>query len=779
MLNLISKRVKLQPKSTLKAITTICILKKEPIMKRILLGACIICTFFSQAAIALSPPEKSPAQQHIEKIMANTDFGALLTGGQPPTQNWLAHGRTYDEQRYSPLDDINTHTVKNLGLAWHLELGSNRGLEASPIVVDGVMFFSGPWGQVFAVDARTGKKLWHNDLQVDKRRGLYACCDVVNRGVAAWEGKIFVGTTDGRLVALNAATGEIIWDRLTIDLNRPYAISGAPRIVKGKVIIGNGGAEYGVRGYVSAYDANSGEMVWRFYTVPGNPANGFESDTMEMAAKTWGGGPWWEVGGGGTVWDSMAYDAELDLFYIGVGNGSPWNNYIRSPAGGGNLFLSSIVALKPDTGEYVWHYQTTPGEGWDYTATQHMILADIEIDGKLRQVIMQAPKNGFFYVLDRLTGKLISANNYVPVTWATHIDPESGRPVETDNEYLEESQFQFPSPLGGHNWQPMCYHHQTGLVYIPSHEMGMVYAHDPDFEYIPMYWNIGLPVAKDVTFPTWLDPKLIQAIGPKALRGYLQAWDPVKQERVWQVNHQGPWNGGTLCTAGGLVFQGNSLGNLQALDAATGDTLWSFHAQHGIIAPPVTYSIDGEQYLSVLVGWGGVLGLSFSMGSVLPDAMHPTGRMLTFKLGEDSQLPPVQVKRPLPEPPNVTVSEEVLLRGNKAYHAQCVYCHGPGAISTPTLADLRYMSAETHDNFNQIVMNGTQLHKGMMGFSDVLSEQDVEDIHAYLAYLGQQALKRENQPKLIKQLKQTAYHLVGFFTSIGISLTTWWVNVGS
>lgn len=751
-------------------------MKSFPISLSVVFSA-VFC-LFGGITLAWSAPEQSEHATAIEQIMSKTDFKTLLAGNKPPAHNWLAHGRTYDEQRFSPLEEINTDTVGDLGLDWYIDLGTTRGLEASPIVVDGIMFFSGPWGQVFAVDARAGKILWHNDLKVDKRRGRYACCDVVNRGVAAWNGKIFVGTTDGRLVALDAATGEILWDTLTIDLSQPYAISGAPRIVKGKVIIGNGGAEYGVRGYISAYDSESGEMLWRFHTVPGNPADGFESDTMKMAAETWGGGSWWEYGGGGTVWDSMSYDPELDLLYIGVGNGSPWNNYIRSPAGGDNLFLSSIVALKPDTGEYVWHYQTTPGDGWDYTATQHMILADLEIDGEVRKVIMQAPKNGFFYVLDRTTGKLISANNYVPVTWATHIDLDTGRPVETDNDYLEESKFQFPSPLGGHNWQPMCYNSETGLVYIPSHEMAMLYAHDPDFEFKPGYFNIGLPVAKDVSFPTWLDPELIKAMGPKAMLGYLQAWDPIKQERVWQVDHQGPWNGGTLCTAGGLVFQGNSLGNLQAMDAATGAVVWSFHAQQGIIAPPVSYAIDGEQYISVLVGWGGVLGLSFSMGSVLPEAIHPTGRLLTFKLGGNNQLPPVAVQPRLPEPPATEISEEVLLKGNKAYHEQCVYCHGPGAISTPNLADLRYMSAETHEQFTNIVMNGTQLHKGMLSFKDVITEQEAEHIHAYLIYLGQQALKRETQPQWLKNIKQTAYDMVGLVTSWGIGVTTWWVDEG-
>ena len=353
----------------------------------------------------------------------------IIKADQEP-QNWLAHARTYDEQRFSPLNSINDGNVKELGIAWYFDTDTNRGHEASPIVLDGVMFTTSAWSVVYALNAVTGELIWKYDPMVPKEWGYNACCDVVNRGVSVWEGKVFLGTIDGRLISLDAKDGSVIWEQLTIDKSRPYTITGAPRIIKDKVIIGNGGAELGVRGYITAYDVNTGKQDWRFYTVPGNPEDGFESPILEEISKTWKGGEWWKVGGGGTVWDSMAYDPELDLLYIGVGNGSPWVRYIRSPGGGDNLFLSSIVALKPDTGEYVWHYQTTPGDSWDYTATQHMILADLEINKKNRKVIMQAPKNGFFYVLDRETGELISAENYVPTNWATHVDLETGRPVE-------------------------------------------------------------------------------------------------------------------------------------------------------------------------------------------------------------------------------------------------------------------------------------------------------------------------------------------------------------
>ncbi len=367
---------------------------------------------------------------HIRAVTATVDSERVTNANSEPG-NWLAHGRTYDESRFSPLTKINADNVGELGLAWYFDTGTDRGLEASPIVVDGVMYTSGSWSVVFANNAKTGELIWSYDPKVPKEWGAKACCDVVNRGVAVWKGRVYVGTIDGRLIALDAVTGEVAFDVNTIDRTKPYTITGAPRIVNDKVIIGNGGAEYGVRGYVTAYDTTSGEQVWRFYTVPGDPEQPFENPILEEAAKTWTG-RWWTMGGGGTVWDSMAYDPELNLLYIGVGNGSPWNQFLRSPGGGDNLFLSSVVALNPDTGEYVWHYQTTPGDTWDYTATQHMILADLMIEGEVRKVIMQAPKNGFFYVLDRVTGEFISADAYVPITWATSVDPETGRPVETE-----------------------------------------------------------------------------------------------------------------------------------------------------------------------------------------------------------------------------------------------------------------------------------------------------------------------------------------------------------
>jgi PQQ-dependent dehydrogenase (methanol/ethanol family) len=449
------------------------------------LGACTEESSQSPASIAEQAVATSTAT-----VTANPAGGAVTAArilkADEEAGNWLTHGRTYSEQRFSPLQGISSDNVDELGLAWSYPLGIYRGIEATPLIIDGVMYTTGAWSVVFALDAATGKLLWTYDPQVAKAKGVDACCDVVNRGVAAWGDKIYVGTLDGRLVALDRDSGKVAWSVPTFDPELAYTITGAPRVIKGKVLIGSGGGEYDVRGYISAYDAETGAMDWRFYTVPGNPADGQESPALEMAVKTWNG-QWWKMGGGGTVWDSMAYDPELDLLYIGVGNGTPWNQRIRSPGGGDNLFLSSIVALKPDTGEYVWHYQTTPGETWDYTATQPIMLVDLEIAGEPRKVLMQAPKNGFFYVIDRVTGEFISANNYVPINWATHVDPETGRPVETeDARYPGKDVLIYPSPFGAHNWHPWSCNPATGLVYLPAQEIFHIYRDEPGgFEYRP------------------------------------------------------------------------------------------------------------------------------------------------------------------------------------------------------------------------------------------------------------------------------------------------------
>ena len=688
----------------------------------------VVVAAVAAAALAGCGREPEPTLADVIRAATVTVATDRIVAADAEPGNWLAHGRTYDEQRHNPLVGINHENVSGLGLAWYWDTGDSRGLEATPIVVDGVMFSTGTWSRVYANDGRTGELIWQYDPQVPKEWGKFACCDVVNRGVAVWKGRVFVGTLDGRLVALDAGTGEVVWEALTIDRDWPYTITGAPRVVNDLVVIGNGGGEYGVRGYVTAYDWETGDERWRFWTVPGDPSKPFENRAMELAAPTWNG-EWWKAGGGGTVWDSMAFDPDLNLLYIGVGNGTPWNRDLRSPGGGDNLYLASIVALNPDDGSMVWHYQTTPGETWDYTATQHMILADIEIGGELRKVIMQAPKNGFFYVLDRTDGAFISAEPYVPVNWASHVDPATGRPVEVSGaRYADSVQLIAPSPHGGHNWHPMAYNPDTGYVYIPALDMVFPYGQAPDFEYKPGEFNTGIDIVP------LLPPKTVdgQVEVLRSMKGHLAAWDPVAQREVWRVQHPTTWNGGLLSTAGNLVFQGRSDGYFAAYAADSGALLWETPVHMGIIAAPVTYTVDGEQYVAVVAGWGGSFtvfsGVPRHKGNVLTE-----GRILAFKLGGTSELPePAVTHVNIPEPPDIDAAPEAIASGELLYHTWCSGCHGSGVTSGSNLPDLKYVSAATHENWEAIVRGGAYATAGMPGFDHVLSEADSEAVHAYV-----------------------------------------------
>ncbi len=697
---------------------------------------CLFLVFFAacqggEAPVAQNKnPEISVPPVEAEKV-ADIDAGRITRADNEP-HNWLTHGRTYSEQRFSPLNQINSDNVSTLGMDWYFDFDTHRGQEATPLAVDGVIYVSTAWSKVFAIDARSGELIWKFDPKVPGEWGARACCDVVNRGVAVWQGKVYAGTIDGRLVSLNARTGEVEWEVLTIDPERRYSITGAPRIVKGRVLIGNGGAEFGVRGYVSAYDADTGGLVWRFYTVPGDPAKPFENPILEKAAETWTGG-WWKFGGGGTVWDSMAYDPELDLLYIGVGNGSPWDRNIRSPNGGDNWFLSSIVALRPDDGTYVWHYQTTPGDNWDFTATQHMILAELDIAGKQRKVLMQAPKNGFFYVLDRVTGELLSAEPFVPVNWASHVDMDSGRPVE-----IPGARYRFggkpwhanPGPLGAHNWQPMSFSPVTGLVYLPAQEVPFLYSADGNRTPSGIAVNLGVDLgAAGMPQDNAIKKKIMDS-----MKGRLLAWDPVTQKERWRVEQPGPWNGGVLSTAGNLVFQGTAGGEFVAYRADTGARLWSFPVQTGVVAPAISYALDGEQYIMLAVGWGGALPLLAGEVAHKSGKQHNISRLLAFKLGANSVLPEDHFQEPdLPSIPDVRITKEMATRGKNLYQRYCSVCHGDVAVSGGILPDLRYSATITaSEPFKVIVLDGVLKDAGMIAFATELSEEDAETIRAYL-----------------------------------------------
>ena len=696
----------------------------------------------------------TPMQAAPSSTVGLIDTQRILAADEAPG-DWLAYGRDYGEQRFSPLTQINKKTIKDLELAWSFDMYTNRGLEASPIIVDGIMYMTGSWSVVFAVDAKTGEEIWSYDPEVPGDWARKACCDVVNRGVAVYEGAVFVATLDGYLVALNAENGEVIWRKNTIiDRTRSYTITGAPRVANGRVFIGNGGGEYGVRGYVTAYDTKTGEEDWRFFTVPGDPTKPFEHPEMELAAKTWKGGEWWKIGGGGTVWNSIVYDAETDTVFLGVGNGSPWTRTIRSPGGGDNLFLSAIVALNASNGEMRWYYQTTPGDNWDYTAVQDMMLADMEVDGVMRKVIMQAPKNGFFYVLDRQTGELLRANPYVTVNWASHIDMETGRPVENpDKDFLTgNSQWILPGPLGGHNWQSMSYNPNTGLVYIPALENPLVFDVEHDFKatgrfkYIEGGWNTGVEFGR-----------LLEIMGehpdlPKG-KGYITAFDPLTGKTHWTREHGTHWNGGTLSTAADLVFQGNGDGYFVAYDAQNGDELWKVNTYTSTIAPPVTYSIDGEQYVAIQVGSGGAAGLTEGDLAMPASAKYGNfGRMLAFKINGGLSIDePEHWARDIPEPPIVQASAAQIEHGGELYGEVCGFCHGIGVYGGPAVPDLRKMSEQTHRMFNESVLEGVLEDRGMSNFSDRLSEADVNDIYAYINSRSWQDYKLQEEAKASTQ----------------------------
>ncbi|MDP1868533.1 MAG: PQQ-dependent dehydrogenase, methanol/ethanol family [Bradyrhizobium sp.] len=678
-------------------------------------------TISASGAIAQNAAKGSP--DHIKAVTSTVD-GASIKANTATSNDWPTIGLDYAETRFSKLNQITTDNVKKLGLVWTYPLESSRGVEATPLVVDGIMYVTASWSVVHAIDARTGKRIWSFDPGIDKEKGYKGCCDVVNRGVALWKGKVFVGAYDGRLIALDAVTGKKVWEKDTVvSKEHSYTITGAPRVFNGKVLIGNGGAEYGVRGYVTAYDAETGNQAWRWFTVPGDPSKPFEDESMAAAAKTWDpAGKYWINGGGGTAWDTITFDPDLNMVYIGTGNGSPWNRDLRSPAGGDNLYLASLVALNADTGKYIWHYQQTPGDHWDYTSTQPMILADLTIDGAPRKVILHAPKNGFFFVVDRTNGKFISAKNFVDVNWATGYGAD-GRPIEVAAARGAEAYDSIPGPYGAHNWHPMSFNPQTGLVYLPAQGVPVNLtpekkltqnAQEPGKFASAAGWNVGF---------------ILDATPPKNKPfGRLLAWDPVKQKEVWRAEYVAPWNGGTLTTAGNLVFQGTADGRFIAYNATTGEKLWESPTGTGVVAAASTYMIDGKQYVSIAVGWGGVFGIT-----VRATEYRSPGTVYTFA---------IDGKAPLPE--FVKYQTEGLLAGVKydpkdvpegtaIYVAACVQCHlVPGVHNGGNVRNLAYIGKASIENLKDFVFKGPHRDQGMPDFTGKLTEADVVKIQAFI-----------------------------------------------
>jgi quinohemoprotein ethanol dehydrogenase len=666
----------------------------------------------------------------------------LKSGGDG--SNWAMTGFSYDEQRFSPLKSINDSNVAQLGVAWFADLPDARGQEATPVVVDGTMFITGPWSKVFAFDAKTGKVLWTYDPKVDQARGVKACCDVVNRGVAFWKGQLFVGTIDGRLVSLDATTGKEIWSQQTLDRAGNGTITGVPRVIKDKVVIGFGGAEFGARGYVTAYDAATGKQAWRFYTVPnpdGKPDGAASDAILATASKSWSTakkpGDWHESGGGGTVWDAIVYDSELDQLYLGVGNGNPWNQGIRSNGEGDNLFLSSVVAINPDTGKYIWHYQETPGETWDYTATQPIVLANETRDGKSVKVLYHAPKNGFFFTIDRTNGKLLGAQPFVKgLNWASGYDMKTGRPIENPDARFYKSGKMFlanPSALGAHNWMPMSYNPATGLVYIPAQQIGGAYLPQMapnEQSRKPLGFNTGTAMAA-ADLPD--DLNIVKAV-QAATMGQLVAFDPRTGKPKWTVDHQSPWNGGTMTTAGNLVFQGNGMGQFNAYAADSGKLLFSMPVQSGVLAGASTYSVGGEQYVAFLTSKGGAFPLVSGYAGGASRQVPNIPRLVVLKLGGKAALPALPKEGPYVWNPPVQIGTSAdIAAGASSYQRNCLVCHNPGAAGGGVLPDLRKASSVADaGSFKSVVIDGILKSRGMVSFASVLSPKEAEQLRAYI-----------------------------------------------
>jgi PQQ-dependent dehydrogenase (methanol/ethanol family) len=673
---------------------------------------------------------------------ANVTQERLLNAEAEPGQ-WLMVGGTYEETHYSPLDQINRDNIGQLGLGWYADYDTNLSQQGTPLYVDGVIYVSTAWSKVYAYDARTGQQLWQYDPKTPKEIAIKVCCGIVNRGIAAFEGKIYIGTLDGYLIAIDAATGQEAWRKLTVDQSLQYTVTSAPRVVKGQVLIGNSGSEFGVRGYLGAYDARTGDDLWRVYTVPGNPELGFETPQMAMAAATWSGN-WWELGGGGTVWDAIVYDEVNNLVMFGTGNGTPWDQRARDPNGGDNLFVASILAVDADTGEYAWHYQTTPGDTWDYDAMSPIMLLDLPWEGEQRRVVVQPNKNGMMYVLDAASGQLLKADAFTEVNWNTGVDMATGRPIEVpEARYNRENIYNLaPGVQGGHGWHANAWNPETGLVYIAAQRAYFAMQSMETFTPNPQGTNLAIDMGANFTY--YRD----NPDAPREFVGYVSAWDPVAGREVWRSEELNGPTGSVLSTGGGLVFSGggNNNNEFRAFDTVTGEKIWSFDTQTGMVAAPITFELDGKQYIAASVG------INQAGNYYAPNY----SRLLVFTLDGSAVLPePLSFTAPQLNPPPLTASVDEVALGGERYNQNCGICHGNGGASRGANFPNLLVSPMLHsqEGFDAIVLLGARQERGMVSFADRITAEDSAAIRAYLISRATEALAAAQAPPAIEAVE--------------------------
>jgi len=665
---------------------------------------------------------------------AAVDTKRLVEAASPANAaHWMSYGRDYSEQRYSPLEQITADNAGQLGLTWYADLSERGGsYETTPVAVDGRIYITSPWSKVYAFDAKTGKQLWKYDPKVPGAFAVKLCCGIVNRGVAVWKGKVIWGTLDGRLVAVDAKSGKKLWEKQVTDPSLTLSITGAPRIADGRIFIGEAGAEFHQRGYLAAYSADNGKELWRWWAVPGDPSKGFEQPELEWAAKTWNG-EWWKTGGGGTPWDGITYDPVTDLVYVGTGNGAPWPAEIRSPGGGDNLFTSSIVALDAKTGKYKWHYQEVPEDSFDFDSTQQIVTADLVIGGEKKHVVMHAPKNGVFYVLDAFTGKVLNAHLYVPTAnWFTGFDANFRPKLNPEANYgkIGKGFHVVPSAAGAHSWHPMAFSPETGWMYIPT-----------TYGSFPLVAEAGAKMGNQLLSinvakrPNDPPPKL------EGAGSYLLAWDPVNMKEVWK-QPLGSARAGVMATAGNLVFQGSTPNRFAAFRADTGDQVWTTDTQSNIVGGSASYAVDGEQYVAVVAAGqgrppGGGGGPPTGSSYWAPNY----ARLLVYKLGGKAVLPAAAEYVPQPlMPPENFGDEAQIARGEGNYTAHCASCHGNSGRVSSVFPDLRYAGAlHSAEAFKAIVIDGAMEMNGMVSFRKVLKPQDAEAIRAYVTKLANEA----------------------------------------